>query len=149
MTAAAAIILTTTDGYATVSPRQASALAAEGLVIGVPEPTTAVPGWDQPFTVRTDLDNAGVLAWLVAHPELGRCDFCAADDYPCAEHTMISGDLSTGSWRACQACATLIDEDRRDELADRGKHNSLEATRAIHDGFWAHRQGPGHPVEPC
>jgi hypothetical protein len=135
------VILQATDGGITVSAEQADALRDLGHLSG---------------GRRTDLTRAAVLQFLVDRPELGICDFCSqpgvAWDFPAVDHNLppAGQDRSVGSWRACESCATLIRAARRDDLAREGARrmgSRVVIVRAIHDTFWAHRQGAGRRID--
>jgi hypothetical protein len=70
-------------------------------------------------------------------------------------HEIVDGSI--GSWLACDTCAALIRAGQRDALAERALTTMLARLqipraavmgtvverdlRALHDGFWAHREG--------
>lgn len=96
-----------------------------------------------------------------------RCDFCSQPDptwlCPCVPYSDGLRDAqgrvhwSGPDWLACEACAELICQGRRDELWQRGMVAVARAlrksghsvppqlaaiVRGMHDGFWSHREGP-------
>lgn len=101
------------------------------------------------------------------------CDFCSGRPvvaaYPCRDFTIPDCPEigSLGPWAACADCARLIDTDQRDALAWRAwrlanrsvlgdtgslgelgipEDAGLARMHALHDLFFAHRDGDPVPV---
>ena len=99
-------------------------------------------------------------------PTKALCDFCGdaavAWIYPCVPFTtnfrgsspdrQASGSIEhTGNdWGSCNACSALIEEDRREELAQRGARGTdpvvLSPMRVMFEQFHAHRRGARRPT---
>jgi hypothetical protein len=97
------------------------------------------------------------------------CDFCSSPDvrwrYPARDFTRsVMGVVDAGSrgdWAACDACHRLIRLSLRDKLVERclkryplyaalsktEKISARRELRAIHDDFWASREGAPEPLE--
>lgn len=105
-----------------------------------------------------------------------RCDFCSASDpawkCPCGDSPLAIPDrrapgppryhYSVGAWLACEPCAQLILQARRDDLQMRAcvgfrrqlRRDDPESSRVLsdgrlalvvrgmHDDYWSTRQGP-------
>jgi hypothetical protein len=97
-----------------------------------------------------------------------KCDFCSGRlvvaAYPCRDFTIPEYPKigSRGPWAACAECARLINTDQREALAWRAwrllanrsalcdlgipEDEGLARMRALHDLFFAHRDGDPVPV---
>ena len=84
------------------------------------------------------------------------CDFCSSPDvlwsYPAVDFQVEGTRLlaSEGGWAACHDCATLIEADDRDGLAQRAlstapafmRERCLPFMTALHAQFFRARRGP-------
>ena len=84
------------------------------------------------------------------------CDFCNQPDpiweYPASEVDLPGATTSIGSWCACDACMTLIDQNLRELLAQRAHdavpYIDLAVIRETQRRFFDVRRGPAQPVKP-
>jgi hypothetical protein len=155
------VIVCCSDGKQAMQRGQIKALVEKGLVAKGPNGDwiSALAGHE--------------IAEKLEEFDLVVCDFCSGTpvtwDFPASSFVdpvpISPPTVSVQGWAACDLCAELIHNDQRDELADRSARSFADSypgdvedpkelavikrhLRALHEAFFAHREGAGKPYVP-